>query len=78
MNEYLVQLQVKKPSGKVHLLTVKRHAVSIEAAYEAVAGMSAGSGEIIGAYVTGDPYKILRMGTATELPADIVHATITD
>lgn len=58
LTEFLVQLQVKKPNGKVHLLSVVRHAVSIEAAYEAVAGMSAGSGEIVGGYATGDPYKI--------------------
>jgi hypothetical protein len=56
--EYLVQIQVKKPGGKVHLLSIKRHAESPQAAYEAVTGISAGSGEIIGAYVTGDPYKI--------------------
>ena len=62
--EYLVQIQVKKPSGKVHLLSVVREAASIEEAYRAALSMSAGSGEIIGAYVTGDPYKILRMGTA--------------
>jgi hypothetical protein len=64
MTEYLVQIQVKKPSGKVHLISITRHADTPQAALEMVAGISAGSGEIIGAYVTGDPYKILRMGTA--------------
>ena len=59
--EYLVQIQVKKPNGKVHLLSVTRHADTPQDALESVRGMSAGSGEIIGAYVTGDPHKILRM-----------------
>jgi hypothetical protein len=64
METYLVQIQVKKPNGKVHLISVKREAQTPLEAYETIAGMSAGSGEIIGAYVTGDPkYKIIRFGT---------------
>jgi hypothetical protein len=63
MITYLVQIQVKKPGGKVHLISVKREADSALDAYEVVARMSAGTGEIIGAYVTGDEYKIMRIGT---------------
>jgi hypothetical protein len=62
--EYLVQIQVKKPNGRVHLLSITRYADTANEALESVRDMSAGSGEIIGAYVTGDPYKILRIGTA--------------
>lgn len=62
--KYLVQLQVKKASGKVHLLSSTINAASPHEALEDMRDMSASAGEIIGAYVTGDPYKILRIGTA--------------
>lgn len=62
--KYLVQIQVKKASGKVHLLSTITQAGSPEQALDKVRDMSAGSGEIIGAYVTGDQYKILRIGSA--------------
>ena len=78
MNEYLVQLQVKKPNGKVHLISLVREAASIEAAYREALGMSAGSGEIVGGYATGDPYKIGEWVCRNRLPADIVHMTVTD
>ena len=69
MNEYLIQLQVKKPNGKIHLISIVREAASIEAAYREALGMSAGSGEIVGGYATGDPYKIGEWVCRNRLPA---------
>lgn len=63
MMVYLVQIQVKKPSGKVHLISVKHEAESAEDAYKWAQVLFVGTGEIIGAYVTGDEYKIMRIGT---------------
>ena len=62
--EYLVQLQVKKANGKVHLLSSTINAASPDEALELMRDMSASAGEVVGAYVTGDPYKILRIGSA--------------
>lgn len=60
METYLIQIQVKKPNGKVHLISITREAHTPLGAYEIATRMSAGSGEIIGAYVTGDPYKVAQ------------------
>jgi hypothetical protein len=57
MATYLVQLQVKKPNGKVHLLSMVREATTPQ---EAFGAMSAGSGDIIGGFVTCDPYKVAQ------------------
>lgn len=62
MKTYLVQIQVKKPNGKVHLISIQREAHTALDAYETIAGMSAGSGDIIGGFVTCDPYKMMRFG----------------
>ena len=63
METYLVQIQYKLPSRKVRLVSHTVEAWNNWHAYEMVKVMSSDTGEVIGAYVTGDPYKIMRFGT---------------
>jgi hypothetical protein len=63
METYLVQIQYKLPSRKVCLVSHTVEAWNNWHAYEMVKVMSSDRGEVIGAYVTGDPYKIMRFGT---------------
>ena len=64
MTTYQVQLQVQKPNGKVHLMTVKHEADSAVDAYKWAHGVFVGTGNIIGAYVTGDTdFGLYRTGT---------------
>lgn len=79
MTEFLVQIQVKKPSGKVHLLSIlTTTAKNIETAYSDNVSLAAETGEIVDGFATSDPYEIGEWVCRTRLPADIVHMTVTD
>ena len=60
--KYLVQLQYRTESGGVHLTSFTIKAESNHHAYEMVKKLTSGTGEIIGGYVTSDPYKIEQWG----------------
>ena len=59
---YLVQLQYRTESGGVHLTSFTIKAESNHHAYEMVKKLTSGTGEIIGGYVTSDPYKVEQWG----------------
>ncbi len=62
MKQYLVQIQYRTDAGRVHLTSFTVRAGANTHAYEMVKKLTWGTGEIIGGYVTCDPYKVEQWG----------------
>ncbi len=62
MKQYLVQLQYRRDAGGVSLTAFTVRAGSGSHALEMVTKLTWGTGDIIGGYVTCDPYKVEQWG----------------
>jgi hypothetical protein len=62
VKQYLVQIQYRTDAGRVHLTSFTVRAGANTHAYEMVSKLTCGTGDIIGGYVTCDPYKIEQWG----------------
>jgi hypothetical protein len=60
--KYLVQLQYRTESGGVRLASFTLSADSAATAADKVKKLTRGTGEIVGGFVTCDPYKIEQWG----------------
>lgn len=62
MKQYLVQLQYRRDGGGVHFTAFTVLAGSPSHAFTMVSKLTAGTGDLIGGYVTCDPYKVEQHG----------------
>ena len=62
MKQYLVQLQYRRDAGGVHFTAFTVLAGSPSHAFSMVSKLAAGTGDLIGGYVTCDPYKVEQWG----------------
>jgi hypothetical protein len=62
MKQYLVQLQYRRDAGSVYLTAFTVRAGSPSHAFTMVSKLTSGTGDIIGGYVTCDPYKVEQWG----------------